>query len=71
MTPEDCDDRRDTKGARMKWGHLKVDSRSPGPPEVDHEVDALLAERFTPADHRLWWRAEHVLLGGQARHGDA
>jgi hypothetical protein len=31
---------------------------------VDVEIDGILAQHFVPADHRLWWDAEHVLLGG-------
>jgi hypothetical protein len=32
--------------------------------QVDPEIDALLAQHFVPSDRRLWWDAEHVLLGG-------
>jgi hypothetical protein len=31
---------------------------------MDPEIDALLAEHFSPSEHHLWWDAEHVLLHG-------
>lgn len=42
-------------------------SRSTDRPILDEEVDALLADRLPAADHRLWWDAEHVLLGVSPR----
>jgi hypothetical protein len=32
-------------------------------PAIDDRVDAILAERLSPAQHRLWWEAEGKVLG--------
>jgi hypothetical protein len=31
---------------------------------LDARVDGILAERFSPRDHRMWWLAEFQELGG-------
>jgi hypothetical protein len=31
-------------------------------PTIDQRVDAILAERMSPAQHRLWWEAEGEML---------
>jgi hypothetical protein len=33
-------------------------------PEFDERVDAVLAAKMSPAQHRLWWEAEGAMLGG-------
>ena len=32
-------------------------------PEFDERIDAILAARFSPAQHRSWWEAEGLMLG--------
>jgi hypothetical protein len=32
-------------------------------PEIDERIDAILAERMSPAQHCLWWEAEGEMLG--------
>jgi len=32
-------------------------------PKVDERIDAMLAERMSPAQHSLWWEAEGEMLG--------
>lgn len=33
-------------------------------PTVHLQIDSMLEAKFSPADHRLWWDAEHQLLSG-------
>jgi hypothetical protein len=33
-------------------------------PEIDAQIDALLARRYSATEHQLWWDGEHTMLSG-------